>query len=447
MKKLLTFGLIAAAILSLNSCNKSSNGELVGASSRGKWFEPTPSGMQFIRRGTFVMGSNDQDARSGNMTSKQASIEAFWMDETEITNSEYRQFVNWVRDSIALSMTFDVSDDYKAIDFDGNPTEPPVIDWERREDLWEDEDENIQSALESLYIPENERFFRKKEVDARKLFYEYAKVNYKEAARRSNSYNYETQSYQGSVMRDGQMVPVQDRSSFIVRSRTHVYPDTLVWIRDFSYGYNEPWTNKYFWHPGFDEYPVVGVTWKQAKAFCHWRTATLNKALIEEGGYAVQDYHLPTEAEWEYAARGGVQLSMFPWGGYYARDAEGTFLANFKPLRGNYVEDGGMATMKVGSYDPNDYGLYDMAGNVAEWTGDAYDESAYNFTNDFNPSYEYDAQADDPAALKRKVIRGGSWKDISHFLQSGTRSYEYQDSAKSYIGFRCARSSFGNELK
>ena len=133
-------------------------------------------------------------------------------------------------------------------------------------------------------------------------------------------------------------------------------------------------------------------------------------------------------------------------GGYYTRDDEGVFLANFKPLRGNYVEDGGIATMKVGSYDANEYGLYDMAGNVAEWTNDAYDEAGYSYYNDFNPSFEYNALPDDPPAMKRKVIRGGSWKDINYYLQVSTRSYEYQDETKSYIGFRCARSSFSNEF-
>lgn len=447
MRKLLAFGLIATAILSLNSCKKNSNGELVGASSRNKWFEPTPRGMQFVRAGSYVYGPNDQDPRSGNMTSRQVTIDAFWMDDTEITNSEYRQFVNWVRDSIAFTLTFEVSDDYKVVDEEGEVSDPPVIDWDRREDLWDEEDENILDALENVYIPEGERFFRKKEIDARKLFYEYAKVNYKEAARRANGYNFETQTYDGALMKDGRLVPIQDRSSFIIRSRTHVYPDTLCWIRDYTYSFNEPWTAKYFWHPGFDDYPVVGVTWEQAKAFCHWRTAILNKALIEDGGYAVQDYQLPTEAQWEYAARGGLQQSMFPWGGYYTRQDDGSFLANFKPLRGNYMEDGAAGTNKVASYDPNDYGLYDMAGNVAEWVRDAYDESAYNYVNDFNPCFEYNARPDDPAALKRKVIRGGSWKDISFYLQAGTRSYEYQDSTKSYIGFRCVRASFGNQVK
>jgi formylglycine-generating enzyme required for sulfatase activity len=84
-----------------------------------------------------------------------------------------------------------------------------------------------------------------------------------------------------------------------------------------------------------------------------------------------------------------------------------------------------------------------MAGNVAELTSSAFDESAYTFTHDLSPDYKYNALPDDLPVMKRKVIRGGSWKDIAYYLQNGTRTYEYQDSAKSYIGFRCVRTYMG----
>ena len=301
--------------------------------------------------------------------------------------------------------------------------------------------------MQDLFIPDNEQFFGKREIDPRKLFYDYTWIDYNQAAKRSNAYNFKTQRYEGTVTDpDGNQVPIANRSSFIFNERVNVYPDTLCWIRDFTYSYNEPWATRYFWHPGFDDYPVVGVTWKQARAFCNWRTKIQNDYLTDRDEPTLMAYRLPTEAEWEYAARGGKMLSMYPWGSYYTRDQEGVFLANFKPLRGNYVEDGGIATMKVGSYEANGYGLYDMAGNVAEWTRDAYDESSYMYLNDLNPEYDYNAKPDDPPVLKRKVVRGGSWKDIAYFLQVSTRSFEYQDTTKSYIGFRCVRSSFGNEF-
>ncbi len=141
----------------------------------------------------------------------------------------------------------------------------------------------------------------------------------------------------------------------------------------------------YFWHPSFDNYPVVGITWKQVNAFCIWRTQLLNNYLINQRESFVQDYRLPTESEWEYAARGTYRNSMYPWGGLYTKNMEGCFVANFKPLRGNYVFDGAVTTQVVAFYGPNELGLYDMAGNVAEWTANAYDESAYFFYHDLNP--------------------------------------------------------------
>jgi gliding motility-associated lipoprotein GldK len=169
----------------------------------------------------------------------------------------------------------------------------------------------------------------------------------------------------------------------------------------------------------------------------------MNAYLSSVGQFFVQDYRLPMESEWEYASRGGLDLAVYPWGGPYTRNDKGCFLANFKPMRGDYVDDGGLHTVEVAIYEANDYGLYDMAGNVSEWTANAFDESAYSFTHDMNPYYKYHALSDDPPAMKRKVVRGGSWKDIGYYLQNAVRTYEYQDTAKAYIGFRCVRSYMG----
>jgi formylglycine-generating enzyme required for sulfatase activity len=127
----------------------------------------------------------------------------------------------------------------------------------------------------------------------------------------------------------------------------------------------------------------------------------------------------------------------------------GCFVANFKPLRGNYVADSPSTTttMKAGEFDPNPFGLYDMAGNVAEWTNTAFFEAGYETIDDINPELEYDAKTDDPLVMKRKVVRGGSWKDMAYFIRNSTRTFEYQDTAKSFIGFRCVRSSFRNDLR
>lgn len=441
MYKILLISLLTTFLFS--SCNRDWTSQLTSKQSRKPYFEPIPYGMNFIKQGSFSFGPSGQDIDQSNTPTKTVSVPSFWMDDTEITNNEYRQFVYWVRDSIArqlLSETvpeFLISEGRK-----GAILENPRLNWQEPIG-WKNPD--YQAVLQEMYVPEAERFFGKKEIDARKLRYEYFWVDYRQAAKRANSYNFEKQSYSGTIKdATGKESPIQNRSSFLMSESTPVYPDTLVWMRDYTFSYNEPLTENYFSHVAYDDYPVVGVSWTQAKAFCNWRTKQMNtfQKMIKNPG--VMDYRLPSEVEWEYAARGGHQMSVYPWGGYYTRDEQAHLLANFKPLRGNYVADSrsNVTTMKVANYLPNSFGLYDMAGNVAEWTSNAYDESGYEIMSDFSPDFQYNAKSDDPPAMKRKVIRGGSWKDIAYYIQVSTRSFEYQDSAKSYIGFRCVRSTF-----
>jgi gliding motility-associated lipoprotein GldK len=446
MKKIL-FISIVFAILS-GSCSKtSSSGELTGVEDRKSYFEPDPFGMVFIPQGSFNMGPSDQDVSwAENVNTKTVSIDAFWMDETEITNNEYRQFVYWVRDSIIRRKLGDTDDQFlNSEDENGNPIDPPTINWEAEID---NESDDVNQVLNDLYLQPNERFFFKKEFDTRLLSYEYFWVDLQQAAKKSNRYNFDTKQYSGYVSNNrGEQVQIENRSAFIMRDVTNIYPDTLCWVADFTYSFNEPLATMYFWHPAYDDYPVVGVNWKQATAFSIWRTQFLNSALTADGEVPVHDYRLPLESEWEYAARGGLDHSMYPWGGMYTRNREGCFVANFKPLRGNYADDGGLTTVRVGTYEPNEFGLYDMAGNVSEWCANAYDESAYMFSHDLNPDYKYNARPTDPPSMKRKVVRGGSWKDIAYYLQVGTRAYEYQDTTKSFIGFRCVRSYLGSSKK
>ena len=442
MKRLVNLSLVVV-LLFISNCTNFKSGELTGVPGRSKYFEPDPFGMVFVPQGSFTSGPNDQDVSwAQTMLSKTVTVDPFWMDETEITNNEYRQFIFWVRDSIMRRMLGEQLDDFVITeDLYGNPIDPPAINWEIKIDF---ADEEMNEILSDMYLPDNERYFRRKEIDTRKLMYEYFWIDLKQAAKKSNRYNFETKQYEGFILNnDGERIEIRDRSSFVIRDVINVYPDTLCWIADFTYSYNEPYTTMYFWHPSYDNYPIVGVTWEQASAFCIWRTQLLNSALMAARQPGVHNYRLPIELEWEYASRGGLDHSMYPWGGYYTRNKEGCFLANFKPLRGNYADDGGVITLAVGTYEPNEYGLYDMAGNAAEWTSSAYDESSYTFTHDLNPDYRYNAKPDDPPVLKRKVIRGGSWKDIGYYLQCGVRSYEYQDTSKSYIGFRCVRSYMG----
>jgi gliding motility-associated lipoprotein GldK len=416
MKKILLSSFI---LLILGGCGGGNRGQLTGALNRERWYQADPYGMLYIPSGAFNMGPSDQDVPYAQVAqSKTVSVHAFYMDNTEITNNEYRQFVEWVRDSLAHRL---IGGDH--LIEEGEYGER--INWKKKI-KWDDE-QNVETLAE-LFLPESERFYKRKEIDSRKLKFEYYWIDLKEAAQKANR-------EQGMT----------DRSVFIKKDLIAVYPDTLAWIHDFTYSFNDPVTNMYFWHPAYDDYPVVGITWKQARAFCIWRTQLLNSYLMTNGETIVQDFRLPTESEWEYASRGGHDLAPYPWGGPYIRNSRGCFLGNFKPLRGNYMDDGGFYTVKVTSYWPNDYGLYCMAGNVSEWTSNAYDESAYNFTHDLNPDYAYEAKDTDPVALKRKVIRGGSWKDVGFYLQTGTRSYEYQDTAKCYVGFRCVMSFLGRD--
>jgi formylglycine-generating enzyme len=423
--KRLSFLLLLVVLFA--ACDRSGRGHLTGVQDRPDAFYADPPGMVFVPMGNFTMGPSDQDiAYSHTAISRTISLPAFYMDETEITNNQYRQFVHWVRDSIARRMLFDGGLDAYGDDMDdyGMPLDEPRLNWRPRI-RWDGEDE--RDILADLYLPEHERFFRRREVDSRKLIYNYQIIDLRRAARPEEANT--------------------PRGEFVVSYQTPIYPDTLVWIRDFSYSYNEPMTQRYFWHPTYDHYPVVGVNWNQARAFAVWRTEFLNSYLAGRDRPFAMDFNLPSEAEWEYAARGGLNNNPYPWGGPYLRNAEGCFLANFKPLRGNYVGDGGYQTVIVAHYPPNDYGLYDMAGNVSEWTRNAYDESFAYISHDMNPDYQYEARPNDPPSMKRKAVRGGSWKDVGYFLQVSTRTYEYQDTAKSYIGFRCVQTYPGRDRR
>ncbi|MBP7346873.1 MAG: SUMF1/EgtB/PvdO family nonheme iron enzyme [Sediminibacterium sp.] len=408
----------------LTGCGLSSDrGELTGVGGRSAWFHPQPYGTVYIPSGTIHVGSNEQDIPNAMIApNKQITVVAFYMDETEITNNEYRQFVNEVTDSIFRDRM-------------GEKFQIPIIDPITEEETGEHainykvriEAEDLKNGeINDMYYQGNEVYYRAKQIDVRKLKYRYDYVNLREAALLHKQDAYK-----------------RNRADFKKEEVVEIYPDTLVFMRDFTYAYNEPISTMYYWHPKYDDYPVVGVNWKQARAFAHWRTFHLNSYYAENEENGVTSFRLPTEYEWEYAARGGRDQTMYPWGGPYVRNAKGCSLANFKPGRGDYGADGGVYPIRVSSYFPNDFGLYDMSGNVAEWTVTAYAESGHLFSHDLNSDYQYDAKDEDNETLKRKVIRGGSWKDIAHYIQNGTRTYEYQDSANSYTGFRLVQSYVG----
>ena len=273
MYKILLISLFTSFLFS--SCHRDWMSQLTSAQNRKPYFEPIPYGMNFIKQGSINIGPSEEIVDRSSTMVKTVSVPSFWMDDTEITNNEYRQFVYWVRDSIARQLLSETIPEFLITEGKkGAILDNPRLNWLEPIE-WKNPD--YQSALEEIYIPEAERFFNKKEIDTRKLKFEYYWIDYRQAAKRANSYNFETQSYGGTVTDiTGKENPTQNRSSFIMHEMTPVYPDTLVWVRDYTFSYNEPLTEKYFSHVAYDNYPAVGITWAQAKAFCQWRTKQMN---------------------------------------------------------------------------------------------------------------------------------------------------------------------------
>ncbi|GAB5415969.1 MAG: hypothetical protein Crog4KO_07500 [Crocinitomicaceae bacterium] len=246
-------------------------------------------------------------------------------------------------------------------------------------------------------------------------------------------------------------------------------PDTLVWRS--STMQNEPYVEYYLRHPAYNDYPVVGVSYNQVIAYAEWKTEQYNALPEEERIYKKVKFRLPTEEEWEYAARGGLNYSIYPWGGPYMQNSKGMHMANmlyvsqssvyrdtvwvknfrhaidstqpefipklqylsagpsyYMGVAGN-LNDNADITAPVISYWPNGYGLYNMAGNVEEMV-DAYynrEDNLYEF------SHSERKKSEDPSG----VTRGGSWHDTGYYGMVTTRQfYEGRDYASGEMGFR-----------
>ena len=471
VKKIGTLFLAGTAVIfMLTSCFGGSKGgkmltggEVVGVSGR-PFSEPSPYGMIKVDRGFLKVGLSENDTLWGaDIPSKEISVDGFWMDQKEVTNSMYRQFVYWVRDSIIRERMADPNyggdESYKITeDAEGNPLVKPYLDWTKKLPVKNLTEEEL-AAVNSLYTYHpvtGERMLDAKQLNYRYEIYDYAKAAMRkyrlDPVERSLNTDKPTSpkdvvmiskdtayiDEDGNIVRQTITRPLSSYYDFLNTYIVNVYPDTTCWINDFPNANNEKYMRLYFCSGDYNDYPVVGVTWEQANAFCAWRTEYLLQGLKGEARQ-LQRYRLPSEVEWEYAAR-GKEGTPFPWKDINSKNDKGCYFANFKPDKGDYTDDGNLITSKCGIYGANSNGLFDMAGNVAEWTSTVFTQAGVKSMSDLNPELTYKAAIEDPYQLKRKVVKGGSWKDPISLIRSAWRTYEYQNQPRSYIGFRCVRS-------
>jgi sulfatase modifying factor 1 len=231
--------------------------------------------------------------------------------------------------------------------------------------------------------------------------------------------------------------PKPDDSVLVAASLVFEPPKHPVDLNDYTQWW--AWKKGADWkHPhgpgssikGKDNYPVVHISWYDAVAYCKWA-----------------DKRLPTEAEWEWAARGGLQNKIYPWGNEpvdAGKPKANTWQGHFP--YDNTLKDKYYGLAPVASFPPNGYGLYDMAGNVWEWCADYYNSNYYaaianskGVNNPQGPTKSYDP--DEPYAPKR-VIRGGSFLCNDSYCSGyrvARRMKSTEDSGMEHLGFRCVR--------
>lgn len=293
-----------------------------------------------------------------------ASVAGFYMGRTEVTNKEYREFTQYVKDSMAHTLLGHFKSGADNIDWSQS------IDWN-------------DNRLEAILISPEDRIYGRKEIDAEKIRYE---IDF-----------------------------------FGTKEIISIYPDTLVWIRDFSYSYNEPLAKRYFLHSSYNDYPVVGVSLKQTMAFCQWKTRQLMNQSGETYEVVVR---LPTSNEWESAA-----FDIDETRSLFSKDKK-KYNCNFGQITGNagftekdFKDDGYFYTSPVKNYSAGPFSLYDMKGNVAEWTSTGRDDIV---GIEMKPGKE----------KKSFIVKGGGWNSTPFYLQAGVCQFFPADAAKSFIGFR-----------
>jgi formylglycine-generating enzyme required for sulfatase activity len=312
---------------------------------------PAPAGMVWVPGGTFWMGCNDfPDAQPRH----KVYVDGFWMDQTEVTNAQFRRFV----EATGYRTVAEKVPDLVKIKKQLPPGSPPPT-----------KDQLVAGSLVFVAPP-------------------------------------------GPV-------PLDDPSR---------------WWR---------WTPGASWrHPegpgsdlaGRENHPVVHIAHDDAVAYCRWRSG-------QEGG----TFRLPTEAEWEFAARGGLDRKTYAWGDELRQG--GKWMANIWQgafPHANRSEDGFAGTAPVGSFPPNGFGLSDMAGNVWEWCGDWYHATYYGRSPARNPPGPRSSYDPAESGIAKRVQRGGSFLCCDEYCKRyvpGARGKGDPDSTTNHIGFRCIKTA------
>ena len=206
----------------------------------------------------------------------------FFIGNGEVTNAEYREFIYYIRDSIARRLLANSGIEHPEEYGDFNEiNQKMLLKWNKKIP-YNSNDEEFRLALAPIYLPEGERFYNRQEIDARKLNYDFWFI----------------EDYEKDVI--------------------NIYPDTLVWVNDLilddeiSCGL-EPYCNMYLWHPAYDNYPVVGLTCNQVKAFLFWKTKKLQSEIDKNGVKLLVEYDLPNEVELEMISVSSKVKSNLPY--------------------------------------------------------------------------------------------------------------------------------------
>ncbi|WP_029904008.1 SUMF1/EgtB/PvdO family nonheme iron enzyme [Prevotella sp. 10(H)] len=406
--------------------------------------------MVLVPGGNIEMGTGVDPLWGDSVPRKLVAVSPFWMDETEVTNKQYREFVYWVRDSIIRERLADPA-------YGGDPTFKVLV--RPKDDLsapvgqrlnwtksipWKNPTSRESAAIASVVggnpfgadkggLVSSAMNYKYDWFDSKSYYAFLSKLQEGEASSIAITKDTAYVNMRGDIVRETlSRLSHGDRIDFTNTYIVNIYPDVMSWMTDFANAKSERYVESYFTSKAYDNFPVVGVSWEAADAYCAWRTDRyVYDSNCSLAGF--EGYRLPTEAEWEFAARNGRSELDYPWYSNETHTTDGLAHANFRASKD--LKD---LVSPVATFLPNRFGLYDMAGNVSEWTTTTFTESVDRMADEANPDFSYRAVLADPAILKRKIVKGGSWKDAT--VRSGERSVEFQDKGRSFIGFRCVRS-------